>query len=105
SNMFSPLIPHINYMQNVPHSREHFTDFCYNCTGKDCKETLVCPTVPGIPVDRCSTVEMNAKSCMNRNLCIAPISCCQGDLCNSAVTTGPALALLLLSSTIFTLFL
>uniref|UniRef100_A0A8C6UUE5 Uncharacterized protein n=1 Tax=Neogobius melanostomus TaxID=47308 RepID=A0A8C6UUE5_9GOBI len=73
------------------------------------KETVVCPTTPGFPVlDRCATFEQKGvvlKSCMNRDLCIAPISCCQGDLCNSAVTTGPALALLLLSSTIFTLFL
>uniref|UniRef100_A0A8C6UW66 Uncharacterized protein n=1 Tax=Neogobius melanostomus TaxID=47308 RepID=A0A8C6UW66_9GOBI len=85
-----------------------YTLKCYNCAGKDCKETVVCPTVAGITLDRCSTVEVNgvvAKSCMISDSCIGPISCCSTDLCNSAVTTGPALALLLLSSTIFTLFL
>uniref|UniRef100_A0A8C6URG8 Uncharacterized protein n=1 Tax=Neogobius melanostomus TaxID=47308 RepID=A0A8C6URG8_9GOBI len=69
-----------------------YTLKCYNCEGKDCKETLVCPTALGITADRCATVEVNgvvAKSCMNHALCKAPISCCQGTCATALSRLAP----------------
>ena len=45
------------------------------------------------------------KGCLNSDACVSPMSCCEGDLCNNAIPTGPSVILLLVSSAIITLFL
>ncbi|XP_029019496.1 lymphocyte antigen 6G-like [Betta splendens] len=81
---------------------------CYQCVKADpksCTNTETC--LAG--ADRCSSLSvlgvLTTKSCMNSNLCVSPVSCCEGDLCNGAIPTGPSAILLLVSSAIITLFL
>uniref|UniRef100_A0A3P9BR46 UPAR/Ly6 domain-containing protein n=1 Tax=Maylandia zebra TaxID=106582 RepID=A0A3P9BR46_9CICH len=75
---------------------------CYVCALSDphsCTDVLTCPA----GMDRCfSTV---TKGCQFTSLCVSPMSCCEGNLCNSAIPTGPSVVLLLVSSAIITIFL
>uniref|UniRef100_A0A3P9BR65 UPAR/Ly6 domain-containing protein n=1 Tax=Maylandia zebra TaxID=106582 RepID=A0A3P9BR65_9CICH len=75
---------------------------CYVCAFSDphsCTDALTCPA----GMDRCfSTV---TKSCINSVSCVSPMRCCEGNLCNSAIPTGPSVVLLLVSSAIITIFL
>uniref|UniRef100_A0A3Q0RB60 UPAR/Ly6 domain-containing protein n=1 Tax=Amphilophus citrinellus TaxID=61819 RepID=A0A3Q0RB60_AMPCI len=48
-------------------------------------------------------VTMVTKGCLNSLACISPITCCEGNLCNSAIPTGPSAILLLVSSAILKL--
>ncbi|KAM7391367.1 hypothetical protein PAMP_022063 [Pampus punctatissimus] len=80
---------------------------CYNCGPNDPKS---CQTVVSCPaeLDRCSSVEMNGmmlRSCILKAACVDPISCCDKDLCNNAIPTGPSIILMLVSSAIITIFL
>lgn len=45
------------------------------------------------------------KGCQHSATCFPPIKCCEGDLCNGAVPTGPCVILLLLSSALMMLFI
>lgn len=45
------------------------------------------------------------KSCQISDACISPIKCCKGDLCNSAISTGSSVLLLLVSSAVTSVFL
>uniref|UniRef100_A0A3B4WVR8 UPAR/Ly6 domain-containing protein n=1 Tax=Seriola lalandi dorsalis TaxID=1841481 RepID=A0A3B4WVR8_SERLL len=48
---------------------------------------------------------MVTKGCQTSLACVGAVACCEGDLCNSAVPTGPSVILLLVASVIITLFL
>ncbi|XP_035999820.1 lymphocyte antigen 6G-like [Fundulus heteroclitus] len=89
---------------------------CYLCAladPKSCTGTATCPA----SFDRCFSQQpegtnLVTKGCMPSQLCIASITCCEGDLCNSgvptadgAVPTGPGVILLLISSALITLFI
>ncbi|XP_055367151.1 lymphocyte antigen 6G-like [Betta splendens] len=80
---------------------------CYTCITSDpksCTDILPCPQ----EYDRCTSFTLDDvlyKGCMTSNLCVPPISCCKGDLCNGAIPTGPSVVLLLVSSAIITLFI
>ncbi|XP_059194214.1 lymphocyte antigen 6D-like [Centropristis striata] len=78
---------------------------CYSCTGKGCTNSVDCPPL----FDRCSSIEVNGvvtKSCMSSIACgDTPLSCCQTDLCNSAISTGSSVLLMMVSSALITLFL
>ncbi|CAI5649854.1 unnamed protein product [Oreochromis niloticus] len=76
---------------------------CYSCAAansKSCTETTVC--APGF--NRCfsATDGLNAvaKGCQNSLTCLPFMTCCEGDLCNSAIPTGPSAIILLVSSAI-----
>ncbi|XP_006789966.2 prostate stem cell antigen-like [Neolamprologus brichardi] len=77
---------------------------CYTCTAADpksCTDTKAC----ALPFDRCYSVKVAAltvvtKGCQTSGLCVKPMSCCEGDLCNSAIPTGPSAIVLLVSSAI-----
>uniref|UniRef100_A0A3Q3NJC4 UPAR/Ly6 domain-containing protein n=1 Tax=Labrus bergylta TaxID=56723 RepID=A0A3Q3NJC4_9LABR len=81
---------------------------CYTCITVDprsCTDTKSCG--PGF--DRCFSLKFNGvttKDCLNSLGCaVGVMSCCEGDLCNSAVPTGSSVLLLLVSSALITLFL
>ncbi|XP_061586044.1 lymphocyte antigen 6G-like [Cololabis saira] len=82
---------------------------CYSCTAaepKSCTDTKACSVL----FDRCFSLRVDGtnvvtKGCQNSVLCISPINCCEGDLCNSALPTGPSVILLLVSSSILTFIL
>uniref|UniRef100_A0A3P9P9H8 UPAR/Ly6 domain-containing protein n=1 Tax=Poecilia reticulata TaxID=8081 RepID=A0A3P9P9H8_POERE len=77
----------------------YFTVEPNTCTG-----VLTCPA----GYDRCASVESEGlivKSCLQRAECISPIKCCDKDLCNGAVPTGPGIILLLLSPALMMLFI
>uniref|UniRef100_A0AAX7STM8 UPAR/Ly6 domain-containing protein n=1 Tax=Astatotilapia calliptera TaxID=8154 RepID=A0AAX7STM8_ASTCA len=80
---------------------------CYGCAFSDphsCSDVLTCPA----GMDRCFSLTTSGtvtKSCINSVLCVSPMSCCDGNLCNSAIPTGPSAMLLLVSSAIITIFL
>ncbi|XP_071339364.1 lymphocyte antigen 6G-like [Trachinotus anak] len=80
---------------------------CYTCATtahESCTTVSACPVL----TDRCFSVEVAGlftKGCQNSALCVGPLNCCEGDLCNSAIPTGPSVILLLVSSAIITLFL
>lgn len=48
---------------------------------------------------------MVTKGCQTSLACVGAIACCEGNLCNSVMPTGPCAILLLVSSAIITLFL
>ncbi|XP_040010417.1 lymphocyte antigen 6G-like [Xiphias gladius] len=80
---------------------------CYSCVKADpttCTRISTCPE----PLDRCFSLNVTgyiAKGCRKSINCVRPVSCCEEDLCNSAIPTGPSVVLLLVSSAIITLFL
>ncbi|MEQ2293977.1 hypothetical protein AMECASPLE_039124 [Ameca splendens] len=81
---------------------------CYSCTAADpksCTHTEACSAV----FNRCYSVKIEGiavnKGCLASQACIPPITCCESDLCNSAVPTGPGVIVLLLSSALITLFI
>ncbi|XP_059193705.1 prostate stem cell antigen-like [Centropristis striata] len=82
---------------------------CYTCTATDpksCTDTKSCSVL----FNRCFSLRIDGynivtKGCQNSLACVDPIACCEGNLCNSAIPTGPSAILLLVSSAIFTLFL
>ncbi|XP_027889750.1 lymphocyte antigen 6G-like [Xiphophorus couchianus] len=80
---------------------------CYTCVAAEpnsCTEIITCSA----PFNRCSSLKTNglvSKSCMISVACIPPIKCCEKDLCNGAVPTGPGVTLLLLSSALMMLFI
>ncbi|CAI5649843.1 unnamed protein product [Oreochromis niloticus] len=80
---------------------------CYVCALSDphsCTDVYTCPA----GTDRCVSTTISGtvtKSCIKSVLCISPMSCCEGNLCNSAIPTGPSAMLLLVSSAIITVFL
>ncbi|XP_030594173.1 prostate stem cell antigen-like isoform X1 [Archocentrus centrarchus] len=82
---------------------------CYTCTATDPKSCTNIESCSSL-FNRCSSVsaELNGvtmvtKGCLNSLACISPITCCEGDLCNSAIPTGPSAILLLVSSAILKL--
>uniref|UniRef100_A0A3Q3X4W0 UPAR/Ly6 domain-containing protein n=1 Tax=Mola mola TaxID=94237 RepID=A0A3Q3X4W0_MOLML len=81
---------------------------CYSCTYsselKSCNNIVNC----GFLFNWCATMKISGvttKSCQIKALCVGPMKCCKGDLCNSAVPTGSSLLLLLVSSAFTSLFL
>ncbi|XP_047449117.1 CD59 glycoprotein-like [Mugil cephalus] len=79
---------------------------CYTCAGtsSSCTDVGTCPD----GLDRCMSVGalgLVTKSCARSELCISPAKCCDTDLCNSAIPTGPSVIMLLVSSAIITIFL
>nr|XP_029138493.1 prostate stem cell antigen-like [Labrus bergylta] len=82
---------------------------CYTCTAADprsCTDIKSCAVI----FNRCFSLKFNGtdvitKGCQNSLVCVGSISCCEGDLCNSAVPTGSSVLLLLVSSALITLFL
>ncbi|MED6291782.1 hypothetical protein CHARACLAT_027211 [Characodon lateralis] len=80
---------------------------CYKCSAADpksCTDTEACSVL----FNRCSSLKIEGvnvvdKGCLASLLCIPPITCCEGDLCNGAVPTGPGVIVLLLSSALITL--
>ncbi|KAM9857797.1 prostate stem cell antigen-like [Aulostomus maculatus] len=81
---------------------------CYSCSVSESK--------PCTKIESCSVlfnhcyslkvfgVGLVSKGCQNSVACVKPFSCCEGDLCNNALATGPSIVLLLLSSALITLF-
>uniref|UniRef100_A0A3B3V483 UPAR/Ly6 domain-containing protein n=1 Tax=Poecilia latipinna TaxID=48699 RepID=A0A3B3V483_9TELE len=80
---------------------------CYICVTSDpsgCTNYLTCPD----GLDRCASVTMDGlitKSCVPSAACSSSMNCCDKDLCNSAIPTGPGVTLLLLSSALMMLFI
>ncbi|XP_034547028.1 lymphocyte antigen 6G-like [Notolabrus celidotus] len=80
---------------------------CFSCAAANpstCTNTIDCT----ILLDRCFSHELGplvTKGCMSSIACIGDMSCCKGDLCNSAVPIGPSALLLLVSSAVITHFL
>ncbi|XP_007544156.1 three-finger toxin MALT0070C-like [Poecilia formosa] len=69
-----------------------------------CTGVMTCPA----GFDRCASVKAEGlidKGCLQKAACISPIKCCDKDLCNGAVPTGPGVTLLLLSSALMMLFI
>ncbi|XP_032435586.1 lymphocyte antigen 6G-like [Xiphophorus hellerii] len=84
---------------------------CYTCLStepKSCTGTTDCSEI----FDRCFSLKVEVlntalitKGCQHSAACIPPIKCCEGNLCNGAVPTGPGVILLLLSSALMMLFI
>ncbi|XP_049435270.1 lymphocyte antigen 6G-like isoform X1 [Epinephelus fuscoguttatus] len=82
---------------------------CYTCTATDphsCTDTKSCPVI----FNRCFSLRIDGynmvtKGCQTSIACVGAMACCEGNLCNSAIPTGPSVILLLVSSAIITLFL
>ncbi|XP_044231576.1 lymphocyte antigen 6G-like isoform X2 [Thunnus albacares] len=80
---------------------------CYTCEKaepKSCTKDVVCDDKS----HRCfskNETGLITMGCHNSDACASPMSCCEGDLCNNAIPTGPSVILLLVSSAIITLFL
>uniref|UniRef100_A0A3Q0REF7 UPAR/Ly6 domain-containing protein n=1 Tax=Amphilophus citrinellus TaxID=61819 RepID=A0A3Q0REF7_AMPCI len=73
---------------------------CYTCTAADpksCTDTTTCPVI----FNRC--FDLVTKGCQTSVLCVGAVSCCEGDLCNGTIPTGPSAILLLVSSAILKL--
>uniref|UniRef100_A0A3Q4HLT5 Lymphocyte antigen 6G-like n=1 Tax=Neolamprologus brichardi TaxID=32507 RepID=A0A3Q4HLT5_NEOBR len=73
---------------------------CYTCESSDpksCTNTTACDS----GFDRCYSLRVNVtKGCLPSALCVWPMSCCEAELCNSAIPTGPSAIVLLVSSAI-----
>ncbi|XP_039476317.1 lymphocyte antigen 6G-like [Oreochromis aureus] len=77
---------------------------CYTCAAADpksCTDTTSCAFI----FNRCFSGRVDGlnvvtKGCLNSVACVWPMSCCEGDLCNSTIPTGPSAILLLVSSAI-----
>ncbi|CAI5649856.1 unnamed protein product [Oreochromis niloticus] len=79
---------------------------CYTCNNldpKSCTNITACT----FGLDRCYSYSLRVpgltvvtKGCLNSAACVAPRTCCEGDLCNSAIPTGPSAILLVVSSAI-----
>lgn len=73
---------------------------CFYCDDKTCTHTLDCAAGEDYCISSAATVgtvKQKLKGCASEQVCSAPneiISCCEGNLCNSATTTGAALLLL-----------
>uniref|UniRef100_A0A3Q4HQ83 UPAR/Ly6 domain-containing protein n=1 Tax=Neolamprologus brichardi TaxID=32507 RepID=A0A3Q4HQ83_NEOBR len=68
---------------------------CYTCTAADpksCIDSKSCAVI----FNRCFSLRVDGESA----LCVWPMSCCEAELCNSAIPTGPSAILLLVSSAI-----
>ncbi|XP_049907036.1 lymphocyte antigen 6D-like [Epinephelus moara] len=77
---------------------------CHICQGETCTNPQTCPPT----ADRCAITKVNnavAKTCTISGGCAGATQCCETDLCNSAIPTGSSVLLLLVSSSIITLFL
>ncbi|XP_076587222.1 lymphocyte antigen 6G-like [Chaetodon auriga] len=82
---------------------------CYTCTAaepKSCTDTKSCPVI----FNRCFSLRVDGynmvtKGCQTSLACGGAIACCEGNLCNGAIPTGPSVIILLVSSAIITLFL
>ncbi|MEQ2202409.1 hypothetical protein XENOCAPTIV_029080, partial [Xenoophorus captivus] len=80
---------------------------CYSCTAADpkyCTDTEACSAI----FNRCYSIKIGIvvnKGCLASQACIPPMTCCEGNLCNGAVPTGPGVIVLLLSSALITLFI
>ncbi|XP_037633073.1 lymphocyte antigen 6G-like [Sebastes umbrosus] len=82
---------------------------CYTCTATDpksCTDTKSCPVI----FNRCFSLridgfDMVTKGCQTSLACGGAMACCEGNLCNNAIPTGPSVVLLLVSSAIISLFL
>ncbi|XP_022622626.1 CD59 glycoprotein-like [Seriola dumerili] len=80
---------------------------CYSCITPHptlCRRISTCPE----PLDRCFAVNVSGiltKGCRRSINCIRRSHCCEEDLCNSTIPTGPSAILLLVSSAITSLFL
>ncbi|XP_024130462.1 prostate stem cell antigen-like [Oryzias melastigma] len=81
---------------------------CYSCTAADpksCTDSKACASL----FNRCYTVrvgsfDMVTKGCQTSALCGGPVSCCEGDLCNSSAQPGSSFILMVLTSATFLLF-
>ncbi|XP_070761048.1 lymphocyte antigen 6S-like [Enoplosus armatus] len=82
---------------------------CFTCVAThpdSCTDTKSCAII----FDRCFSLRLSGldvvtKGCQTSIACGGAIACCEGNLCNSAILTGPSVVLLLVSSAIITLFL
>ncbi|XP_071339362.1 protein psiI-like [Trachinotus anak] len=66
---------------------------CHTCVTTEpesCTQISTCPA----SLNRCFSLEVNGlitKGCQNSALCVGPMDCCEGDLCNSATPTASRL--------------
>uniref|UniRef100_A0A3P8WNU7 UPAR/Ly6 domain-containing protein n=1 Tax=Cynoglossus semilaevis TaxID=244447 RepID=A0A3P8WNU7_CYNSE len=82
---------------------------CYTCTATDprsCIDAKSCAVI----FNRCFSIRVEGydlvtKGCQTSALCVAPIDCCEGDLCNNTVLTGPSFIVLLVSLAVVTQFI
>ncbi|RVE68008.1 hypothetical protein OJAV_G00087360 [Oryzias javanicus] len=82
---------------------------CYSCTAvesKSCTDTTACPAL----FSHCYSLKLEGvdivtKGCQTSALCVGPVSCCEGDLCNSSARPGSSFLLMILTPAIFVLFL
>uniref|UniRef100_A0A3P8PKU9 UPAR/Ly6 domain-containing protein n=1 Tax=Astatotilapia calliptera TaxID=8154 RepID=A0A3P8PKU9_ASTCA len=89
---------------------------CYTCTAADpksCIDTKACAfafdrcfslKVVGEMLSHITNLNVVTKGCQTSALCVGPVSCCEGNLCNSAIPIGPSAILLLVSSAILNFF-
>ncbi|XP_043965122.1 lymphocyte antigen 6G-like [Gambusia affinis] len=84
---------------------------CYRCIKSDPKFCTGTTDCSGI-FNRCFSLKVEVlntalvtKGCQYSGACVDPTSCCEGNLCNGAVPTGPGVILLLLSSALMMLFI
>uniref|UniRef100_A0A3B4WVM8 UPAR/Ly6 domain-containing protein n=1 Tax=Seriola lalandi dorsalis TaxID=1841481 RepID=A0A3B4WVM8_SERLL len=74
---------------------------CFTCAtiiSEFCTRISTCPAI----ADSCFSLEVRSKLSIN---CVRRTHCCEEDLCNSTIPTGPSAILLLVSSAITSLFL
>ncbi|KAM6965384.1 uncharacterized protein FYW47_007727 [Aplochiton taeniatus] len=83
---------------------------CYTCTAAEpssCTDTESCTVI----FNRCFSLTIDGlpnvvtKGCLHSVACVGAMSCCEGNLCNTATYASPSVLLLTLSSALITLFL
>ncbi|XP_056231817.1 ly6/PLAUR domain-containing protein 3-like [Seriola aureovittata] len=60
---------------------------CFTCVTTDPESCTLISTCPAF-FNRCFSLEVNGlvtKGCLHSALCVNPMDCCEGDLCNSAI--------------------